>query len=110
MSRTSTSPSPHARQQPRASSRMRASGPVNTMDEPGGPEAPPDSVDAEEIARAAPESTRDEKGRGETARDDEHRPDSAARRQPGQRDSEPHDDIDPDFKPPMAHDEDGRHG
>jgi hypothetical protein len=65
--------------------------PANTMDEPGGPEAPLAELEAEEIARTAAKRTREESSRG------------------GSREPARHDEVDPDFKPPMAPDPSG-HG
>jgi hypothetical protein len=80
-------------EQLRASSRAQSNSqrdePANTMDEPGGPEAPLEELEAEEIARAAAKRTREEGSRNDS-------------REPSR-----HDKVDPDFKPPMAPDPSG---
>ncbi|MDQ7977218.1 hypothetical protein QYH69_08160 [Paraburkholderia sp. SARCC-3016] len=83
MTRASSRPS---RAQSSEGADIRPNEPANTMDEPGGPEAPLAELDAEEIARAAAKRAREEGSRDRS---------SGPARQ---------DKVDPDFKPPMAHD------
>jgi hypothetical protein len=86
MTRASSTPpsrtQSHAR--PNEQSNVQRNDPANTMDEPGGPEAPLAEQEAEEIARAAAKRAREGGSRDRS-------------REPAR-----HDEIDPDFKPPIA--------